>query len=321
MGRVLSPLEEAGKEGIYMTSSDGATRRNHPLVACVVNDYPEQVLTTGVFTGECPTCPVPRDSLGDHDGDRPGLRELDKVLEALDSFDTDPPGFLQKCAEVGIKPIVDPFWKNLPYLHIYRSITPDILHQLYQGIIKHLLAWLTEAHGAAKIDARCQRLPQNHNIRIFMKGITTLSRVTGQEHDQMCRILMGLVIDLPLPNGRSNTRLIRVVCGILDFVYLAQYPIHTDETLRLLDDSLASFHSNKDIFVDLGVCQAFNIPKLHFMQHYSTSIKLFGTTDNYNMEYMEQLHIDFAKDAYAATNHKDEFTHMTVWLERREKVL
>jgi hypothetical protein len=47
---------------------------------------------------------------------------------------------------------------------------------------------------------------------------------------------------------------------------------------------------------------------------------LFGTTDNYNTEQTERLHIDFAKDAYRATNHKDEYMQMTAWLERREKV-
>jgi hypothetical protein len=47
---------------------------------------------------------------------------------------------------------------------------------------------------------------------------------------------------------------------------------------------------------------------------------LFGTTDNYNTEQMEHLHIDFTKDAYYATNHKDEYKQMTVWLECHEKV-
>ena len=36
---------------------------------------------------------------------------------------------------------------------------------------------------------------------------------------------------------------------------------------------------------------------------------------------MERLHIEYAKDAYKATNWKDEFAHMTLWLERKEKVL
>jgi hypothetical protein len=42
--------------------------------------------------------------------------------------------------------------------------------------------------------------------------------------------------------------------------------------------------------------------------------------DNFNTEYTERLHIEFAKDAYAATNHKDEFVQMATWQERKEKV-
>ena len=48
----------------------------------------------------------------------------------------------------------------------------------------------------------------------------------------------------------------------------------------------------------------------------SCSLVLQTTTT----EQTEHLHIDFAKDAYRATNHKDEYKQMTMWLERREKV-
>jgi hypothetical protein len=108
---------------------------------------------------------------------------------------------------------------------------------------------------------------------------------------------------------------------LLDFLYLAQYPIHTDVTLDLMDEALQRFHDNKDIFCVLGIRESFNIPKLHWACHYSTAIRLYGTTDNVNTQYTERLHIDFAKDAYAATNHKDEFSQMVIWLERREKIL
>jgi hypothetical protein len=321
MNKILSPLKYAGDHGIFMTTGDGVTHRGHPLLACFAGDYPEQVLTSATFTGECPICPTPHDNLGDFDRNAPvALRELERVLDVLDSFDENPAGFLQACKAVGVKPIVDPFWKDLPYAHIYRSITPDVLHQLYQGVVKHVVRWVTAACGAAEIDARCRRMPPNHNICQFMKGISTLSRVTGQEHDQMCRILLGLVIDIPLPGGLSNVRLIRTVRALLDFVYLARYPVHTDDTLELLDDTLACFHDAKDIFVDLGIRKGFNIPKLHFMQHYTMFIRLYGTTDNFDTAYTERLHIDFAKDAYAGTNHKDEFTQMAKWLERKEKL-
>jgi len=37
-----------------------------------------------------------------------GLRDLDRVLKAVDSFDDDPGGFLKTCAEIGIKLVEDP---------------------------------------------------------------------------------------------------------------------------------------------------------------------------------------------------------------------
>jgi hypothetical protein len=110
------------------------------------------------------------------------------------------------------------------------------------------------------------------------------------------------------------------VRALLDFLYLAQFSSHTNETIRRLQDSLAAFHDNKAIFIDLGVREHLNIPKLHSLSHYESSIRQFGTTDNYNTEQSERLHIDMAKDAYRATNHKDEYSQMTIWLERREKI-
>lgn len=47
-----------------MTSGDGVSRRCHPIFATFVGDYPEQILATGVKTGECPECEVLRDELG-----------------------------------------------------------------------------------------------------------------------------------------------------------------------------------------------------------------------------------------------------------------
>ncbi|KAF8999529.1 hypothetical protein BDQ17DRAFT_1391519 [Cyathus striatus] len=264
MHQVLKPIIPAGIDGVFMATATGDIHRNHPVFATFIGDYPEQVLTTCTQTGDCATCPT----------------KNKKLVNALSSFDADPAGFLQVCKEAGIKPVAEPFWKNLPYVNIYQSITPDVLHQLYQGIIKHLVSWIIAACGSAEINACCQWLPPNHNICLFMKGISSLSHVTGQEHSQMACILLGLVIDIPLPNSLSSTHLICAVQAILDFLFLAQYPIHTDNSLLLLDHAL----------------------------------------NNFNTEYTERLHIDLAKNAYRATNHKDEFAQMTTWLSRKEKI-
>ncbi|KAJ7798366.1 hypothetical protein B0H14DRAFT_2388732, partial [Mycena olivaceomarginata] len=98
-------------------------------------------------------------------------------------------------------------------------------------------------------------------------------------------------------------------------------------TLDHLDNALQRFHDNKSIFVELGIRNDFNLSKLHFCHHYIMYIKLFGMTDNYNTEYTEaeavteRLHIDLAKDAYRSTDFKDEFPQMTLWLERKEKII
>ena len=193
---------------------------------------------------------------------------------------------------------------------------------MLQGVMKHIIKWIScpTVFGPVNIDTQCKCLPPNHSITPLTKGITTLSHVTGKEHKNICRILLGLIISLPLPGGQASSCVIKAVQALLDFLYLAQFPSHTTDTLRHLKDSLALFHHNKTVFVDLGTRGNFHIPKLHSLLHYESSIGLFGTTDNYNTEQTEHLHINFTKDAYHATNHKDEYMQMTTWLERREKV-
>ena len=69
----------------------------------------------------------------------------------------------------------------------------------------------------------------------------------------MCRILLGLIVDMRTLKGTSAIRLIRAVRGILDFLYIAQFPSQTDQTLALLTESLSTFHDNKEIFEELGI--------------------------------------------------------------------
>lgn len=274
MKRILGALEDAGVSGLSMSSGDGVIRRVHPLFAAYVGDYPERVLVTCTKSGQCPVCMQPRNELGDFDSNvKHPTRDLQQVLDVLAQADNlSRADYARACKAVGIKPVYEPFWENLPYSDIFLSITPDILHQLLQGVIKHLVSWIKEVYSEDKIDARCRRFPPNHNVRLFFKGITKLSRLTGSEHADICRILLALIINLRLSDTDalpgSQARLVRAVRAMLDFVYLAQYPVHSAQTLDALDDALARFHENKQVFVDLGIRSDFNFPKLHFCQHY-----------------------------------------------------
>lgn len=168
IARILEPLKEAGVEGVNMKSGDGALRRTHPIFAVFVGDYPEQLLVTCCKNMCCPKCAVDPKSLGD--GQMHPLRNVADILDALGTLSEGGAAYSRACLAAGIKPVYKPFWQELPYVNVFQSITPDILHQMYQGIIKHLLSWLKSAFGGAEIDARCQRLPPQPQPSPLFKG-------------------------------------------------------------------------------------------------------------------------------------------------------
>ena len=133
------------------------------------------MLIAGCKTGDCPQCPTTRAELEVFNSNHK-FRDLAEILEALSTFKINPTGYSASCSDAGIKPIVHPFWQNLSYSDIYLGITPDILYQLYQGVMKHLVSWVMSAFGEKEIDAHCQCLPLNHNVQSFSKGITSAKR-------------------------------------------------------------------------------------------------------------------------------------------------
>ena len=128
-------------------------------------------------------------------------------------------------------------------------------------------------------------------------------------------VFVGLLI------GAVQPAVLRTARAVIDFIYYSQLHIHTSTTLDALQDALRIFHDNKDIFIRGGVREHFNILKLHQMLHYCEAIKSRGTADGYNTESPERLHIDFAKEAYRASNGRDYEEQMVKWLGRQEAVV
>ena len=93
----------------------------------------------------------------------------------------------------------------------------------------------------------------------------------------------------------------------LDFIYTAQWESITTNDLKNMQNYNAIYHANKQAFWDLGgrKTEGFDIPKAHNRHHFAEVIEWFGSTDNYNAETSEHYHIDVAKRAWAATNHKN----------------
>ncbi|KAF9035759.1 hypothetical protein BJ165DRAFT_1355370 [Panaeolus papilionaceus] len=206
-----------------------------------------------------------------------------------------------------------PFWKELPLCEIHRAITPDVLHQLYQGVFKHLISWCLKILPT-ELDEQIAMLPPSYGVRHFKNGFSILSQVTGTERKNMAKILLGCLVGIIPREGLA------VITGLLDFIQIAQYESHNTHTLQYLKDALAKFHNNKNYFITVGAREHFNIPKFHSLLHYVESIKMFGTTDNYNTEMFERLHIDYAKNSWRASNKRNAFPQMIQYLTRQEVV-
>ena len=69
-----------------------------------------------------------------------------------------------------------------------------------------------------------------------------------------------------------NGQILKVIRALTDFIYYAQFQLHTLETINTMQACLNTFHCHKEVFVELGIHKDFNIPKLHAMQHYIDAI-------------------------------------------------
>ena len=139
-----------------------------------------------------------------------------------------------------------PFWDSFPFCNIHISITPDILHQLYQGIIKHMVDWCSSLMDDAELDHRVCTLPPCFGLRHFKGGWSRLSQISGKEQKDMARILLGCLV------GKVPDEVLICYRALLDFIYIAQYPTHDDDSLRYLEDVLDLFHGHKHIFWNLA---------------------------------------------------------------------
>ena len=231
MRLVLEPLIKAGKEGMEVTGGDGKVRNIFPVLACYVADYPEQCLVTCTKYGACPRC------LSRKLGDRgPGPRRTQRAtLAAISNAShsaTSQSHFQQLCKEDLISGgVCRPFWDGFPFCDIHLAITPDVLHQLYQGIVKHMVDWCSSLMDDEELDTRVRSLPPCFGLRHFKGGWSHLSQVSGKERKDMARILLACLV------GKVPPKVLVCFRALLDFIYIAQYPTHDDDSIQYLEDA------------------------------------------------------------------------------------
>ncbi|KAF7336496.1 hypothetical protein MSAN_02304300 [Mycena sanguinolenta] len=309
---MLASLKKAGEEGVMMDCADGFVRRMYLIIAAYIADYPEQCLVCCCGENSCPGCLCLPKCRG-HTSPAP-WRCPEEVLRVLTEQSNRE--YPTEFVDWNLRPI-NPFWSDFPHCNIFRSMTPDLLHELHNGVFgDHLVNWCTQAMlgGEAEVDRRFRAMTFHPSLRHFKKGISLTTQWTGREHKNMEKVFLGVLA------GATDSRVQLAARGALDFIYYAHFETHCDESLTELDNAWKAFHDNKDVFIDLDIRKHFNISKLHKLKHYVDSIRSRGTADGFNSEGTERLHIDLAKVGYNASNRREYTRQMTLWLRRQERV-
>ena len=99
--------------------------------------------------------------------------------------------------------------------------------------------------------------------------------------------------------------------AILDFMMLAQYVSHDDETLRYIEHALYRLEKTKIAFehhrpIDAKLCRPiFNYPKFHATSNFIQCIRDYGSAVNYDTTYSKAVHKYLLKAFYNRTNKKE----------------
>lgn len=145
----------------------------------------------------------------------------------------------------------------------------NILYQLLKGVVEntHMLQWLKtiigakfegarvkagatrslqQANGTVTLDKQFCAVPSYLTLKIF-KEYSEVKQWDGSEYRAACRQLVPIVTP---PLIKDDPAVLHCVEAIIDFVHMAQYKSHTNETLRYMKYALYQIDQTKGAFRD-----------------------------------------------------------------------
>ncbi|KZT55141.1 hypothetical protein CALCODRAFT_421366, partial [Calocera cornea HHB12733] len=208
---------------------------------------------------------------------------------------------------------------------IHSSMYPDVLHQLLQGVIKHLISWIKQIMGSKELDRCFQSQPPTHGIPQYKDGFPDFARLTGKEVKDIFRVLPGAICgsEALQRKGDDGLSVMKATCAMADFYYFATFPVHSDQSLPLMRKALLLFHKHKTGFTNLGTIvleNPFCLPKLHSLVHYVWAVVEAGALAGFDTQLSERLHSNMAKKPFRSSSRRVETAtqEMALWVERQE---
>ncbi|KIM56168.1 hypothetical protein SCLCIDRAFT_29796 [Scleroderma citrinum Foug A] len=226
---------------------------------------------------------------------------------------TDLINFLKVAKEHWLNGVFELFWRDWFYSDPSRFLLLEVLHHLHRFSFDHNLQWCIAVVGSKELDYHFTLTQTPIGYRPFDEGVSNLKQVTGCDHHAIQHYIIGIVA------GAVPPQFPMVICGLLDFRYLAQMPSFTESALSKLDAALQLFHNNKEAIMSAGVCSHFEIPILELLQHVVPSIWASGAVLQWSADITEHAHITEIKKPACTGNNQSYYSQIARHLDRTEK--
>lgn len=321
---VCANLKLAAKTGCFMSDPSRFIRYVFtPLVAHVC-DLPEASMIAAVSKNASPLTMALQENFGDGVlyPPRTGQHTLQLIYEISQTIDVWDLDKFQKAAKaVHLSGVHMPYWHDWKFACPSVFLAGEILHTCLKFFADHPLNWIKEVVGKPELNARFITQHKRVGTRHFTKGITHVNQMTGREHRDIQRTIVASIA------GAAPPRFIRAIRALIEFIYLAQNPFHSAETLLSMTQALADFHATKDAVIEAqarrgkkGAKEDFFIPKLELLQSFRGTVERLGTLMQFSADMTERLLITHCKDLFGRTNRRvNDFVEQAVRILNRQE--
>lgn len=203
-----------------------------------------------------------------------------------------------------------PLTANLEHFHVIGGYPPDILHDVFEGIVPMELSLCLKDLMAKKyitldvLNDAIRSFPytfadKTDQPQLISKAFSTKGTIGGNGHENWCLIrLLPLLIGHNIPEGDNTWEILML---LKDIVALVVAPQFNEESLYILDYKVAEHRDLlQSTFPDFTLR-----PKHHYIEHYAELIRVHGPlTEVWTMRF-EGKHKFFKKVIRDAQNFKN----------------
>lgn len=96
--------------------------------------------------------------------------------------------------------------------------------------------------------------------------------------------------------------MVRAARALIEFTYIIRKNVIDTDDLHNLQDALNRFHHYRQIFIDVGLRENFNLPRQHALKHFFRLIRAFGAPNGICSSITESKHIKAVKEPWRRSN-------------------